>query len=262
MSFRGSVVVALQTIWSSGVGARCLEAGYTQLASRLAASLGRGFHLRRADQRPHGRLWCGGPISSRILADWRGHSMPSSLVHRGLYAGQPPTALASPAPRAGYSTCRHGFTVLARLVPQLGMRPVADVALAARGDPSRLAGCTSNLPRVVAMPRTPPCPRTAGHPIAASPLRSPPLAPACGLMVIRSHPWNRRMVAMPNSAARMPSKAAMARSRPSTSPTGPMPMPRGRHRKAMGDEIAGYRGDANRASGWPAYSRRSRARRA
>ncbi|TMJ58565.1 MAG: chloride channel protein [Alphaproteobacteria bacterium] len=53
MSFRGSVIVASQTVWSSGVGASVgLEAGYTQLASGLAASLGRrGFHLRRADQR-------------------------------------------------------------------------------------------------------------------------------------------------------------------------------------------------------------------
>jgi CIC family chloride channel protein len=52
MSFRGSVIVALQTIWSSGVGASVgLEAGYTQLSSGLAASLGRGFHLRRGDQR-------------------------------------------------------------------------------------------------------------------------------------------------------------------------------------------------------------------
>jgi CIC family chloride channel protein len=52
MSFRGSVIVALQTIWSSGVGASVgLEAGYTQLSSGLGASLGRGFHLRRADQR-------------------------------------------------------------------------------------------------------------------------------------------------------------------------------------------------------------------
>jgi CIC family chloride channel protein len=52
MSFRGSVIVALQTVWSSGVGASVgLEAGYTQLASGVAASLGRAFHLRRADQR-------------------------------------------------------------------------------------------------------------------------------------------------------------------------------------------------------------------
>jgi CIC family chloride channel protein len=52
MSFRGSLIVALQTVWSSGVGASVgLEAGYTQLSSGLAASLGRAFHLRRSDQR-------------------------------------------------------------------------------------------------------------------------------------------------------------------------------------------------------------------
>src|SRR6202165_3048337 len=52
MSFRGSVMVALQTGWSSGVGASVgLGAGYTQLGSGIAASLGRAFHLRRADQR-------------------------------------------------------------------------------------------------------------------------------------------------------------------------------------------------------------------
>src|SRR5438445_11885273 len=52
MSLRGSLIVAAQTVWSSGVGASVgLEAGYTQLASGLAASLGRAFHLRRADQR-------------------------------------------------------------------------------------------------------------------------------------------------------------------------------------------------------------------
>jgi CIC family chloride channel protein len=52
MSFRGSVIVALQTVWSSGVGASVgLEAGYTQLAGGVASSIGRAFHLRRADQR-------------------------------------------------------------------------------------------------------------------------------------------------------------------------------------------------------------------
>src|ERR1700743_1886702 len=52
MSFRGSVIVALETVWSSGVGASVgLEAGYTQLSSGIGASFGRGFHLRRADQR-------------------------------------------------------------------------------------------------------------------------------------------------------------------------------------------------------------------
>jgi CIC family chloride channel protein len=52
MSLRGSVIVALQTIWSSGVGASVgLEAGYTQLASGIASWIGRAFHLRRRDLR-------------------------------------------------------------------------------------------------------------------------------------------------------------------------------------------------------------------
>jgi chloride channel protein, CIC family len=52
MSLRGSLIVALQTVWSSGVGASVgLEAGYTQLASGLASWVGRGFRLRRRDLR-------------------------------------------------------------------------------------------------------------------------------------------------------------------------------------------------------------------
>src|SRR5260370_40817412 len=42
MSFRGRGIVALQTVWSSGVGASVgLEAGYTQRASGLGPPLGR-----------------------------------------------------------------------------------------------------------------------------------------------------------------------------------------------------------------------------
>src|ERR1700689_239049 len=52
MSFRGSVIVAAQTVWSSGVGASVgLEAGYTQLASGLASRIGNAFRLRRGDLR-------------------------------------------------------------------------------------------------------------------------------------------------------------------------------------------------------------------
>jgi chloride channel protein, CIC family len=52
MSVVGSLVVALQTVWSSGVGASVgLEAGYTQLASGVASRLGMAFRLRRADLR-------------------------------------------------------------------------------------------------------------------------------------------------------------------------------------------------------------------
>jgi CIC family chloride channel protein len=50
MSLTGSVIVALQTIWSSGVGASVgTEAGYTQFASGIASRIGRAFRLRRAD---------------------------------------------------------------------------------------------------------------------------------------------------------------------------------------------------------------------
>jgi CIC family chloride channel protein len=52
MSLLGSLNVALQTIWSSGVGASVgMEAGYTQLSSGIASRIGRAFRLRRADLR-------------------------------------------------------------------------------------------------------------------------------------------------------------------------------------------------------------------
>jgi len=52
MSVRGSLIVALQTVWSSGVGASVgLEAGYTQMASGLASRIGQAFRLRRRDLR-------------------------------------------------------------------------------------------------------------------------------------------------------------------------------------------------------------------
>ena len=52
MSLFGSVIVAAQTVWSSGVGASVgLEAGYTQLASGIASRIGNAFRLRRGDLR-------------------------------------------------------------------------------------------------------------------------------------------------------------------------------------------------------------------
>src|SRR5271154_6011007 len=52
MSFRGSMIVAAETVWSSGIGASVgLEAGYTQLASGIASRIGMAFRLRRADLR-------------------------------------------------------------------------------------------------------------------------------------------------------------------------------------------------------------------
>jgi len=52
MSLLGSIIVAAQTVWSSGVGASVgLEAGYTQFASGIAARIGMAFRLRRGDLR-------------------------------------------------------------------------------------------------------------------------------------------------------------------------------------------------------------------
>src|SRR5579871_206779 len=52
MSLLGSVIVAAQTVWSSGVGASVgLEAGYTQFASGIASRIGVAFRLRRGDLR-------------------------------------------------------------------------------------------------------------------------------------------------------------------------------------------------------------------
>jgi CIC family chloride channel protein len=59
MSMRGSLIVAAQTVWSSGVGAPVgLEAGYTQLASGIDSAIGRAFRLWRADMRV--LVGCGG----------------------------------------------------------------------------------------------------------------------------------------------------------------------------------------------------------
>jgi CIC family chloride channel protein len=52
MSLLGSIIVAVETVWSSGVGASVgLEAGYTQFASGIASRIGMAFRLRRADLR-------------------------------------------------------------------------------------------------------------------------------------------------------------------------------------------------------------------
>jgi CIC family chloride channel protein len=110
MSFRGSVIVALQTIWSSGVGASVgLEAGYTQLASGLAASLGRGFHLRRADQRIMVGCGAAAAIAGAFGAPLAGAFYAFELVIGGYTpASLTPVGVAAVA---GYFVT-HGFTAL------------------------------------------------------------------------------------------------------------------------------------------------------
>jgi chloride channel protein, CIC family len=122
MSFRGSVIVALQTVWSSGVGASVgLEAGYTQLASGLAASLGRGFHLRRADQRIMVGCGAAAAIAGAFGAPLAGAFYAFELVIGG-YTPASLTAVGVAAV-AGYFVA-HGFTVLSLGV---AVGPVGDI---------------------------------------------------------------------------------------------------------------------------------------
>jgi CIC family chloride channel protein len=122
MSFRGSVIVALQTVWSSGVGASVgLEAGYTQLASGLAASLGRGFHLRRADQRLMVGCGAAAAIAGAFGAPLAGAFYAFELVIGGYTpASLTPVGVAAVA---GYFVA-HAFTVFSFGV---GVGPVGDV---------------------------------------------------------------------------------------------------------------------------------------
>src|SRR3954451_15664025 len=122
MSFRGSVIVALQTIWSSGVGASVgLEAGYTQLASGLAASLGRGFHLRRADQRMMVGCGAAAAIAGAFGAPLAGAFYAFELVIGGYTpASLTPVGVAAVT---GYFVA-HSFTVFSLGV---GVGPVGDV---------------------------------------------------------------------------------------------------------------------------------------
>jgi chloride channel protein, CIC family len=122
MSFRGSVIVALQTTWSSGVGASVgLEAGYTQLASGLAASLGRGFHLRRADQRIMVGCGAAAAISGAFGAPLAGAFYAFELVIGGYTpASLTPVGIAAVA---GYFVT-HGFQGLSL---GISVGPVGDV---------------------------------------------------------------------------------------------------------------------------------------
>jgi chloride channel protein, CIC family len=123
MSFRGSVIVALQTIWSSGVGASVgLEAGYTQLASGLAASLGRGFHLRRADQRLMVGCGAAAAIAGAFGAPLGGAFYAFELVIGGYTpASLTPVGIAAVA----------GYFVTGAFAPLslgIGVGPVGDIA--------------------------------------------------------------------------------------------------------------------------------------
>ena len=81
MSVLGSLLVAGQTVWSSGVGASVgLEAGYTQLASGIASWVGRAFRLRRGDLRILVGCGAAGAISGAFGAPLAGAFYAFELV--------------------------------------------------------------------------------------------------------------------------------------------------------------------------------------
>ena len=87
MSFRGSMIVALQTIWSSGVGASVgLEAGFTQAASSIGSWCGRRFHMRRNDLRLMVGCGAAGAIAGAFGAPFAGAFYAFELIMGGYTA--------------------------------------------------------------------------------------------------------------------------------------------------------------------------------
>ena len=132
MSMRGSLIVAAQTLWSSGVGASVgLEAGYTQLASGIASKIGSAFRLRRSDIRVLVGCGAAGAIAGAFGAPLGGAFYGFELII-GSYAAASlaPVGIAA---LLGYLTA-HAFTSLTIGLIDTGAASslaVGDVAIAA-----------------------------------------------------------------------------------------------------------------------------------
>jgi CIC family chloride channel protein len=131
MSMRGSLIVAGQTLWSSGVGASVgLEAGYTQLASGLASKIGGAFRLRRSDMRVLVGCGAAGAIAGAFGAPLGGAFYGFELII-GSYAvaSLAPVGMAS---LLGYLTAR-AFTPgsIGSTVNVVSQVAVHDIAIAA-----------------------------------------------------------------------------------------------------------------------------------
>jgi len=130
MSLRGSIIVALQTVWSSGVGASVgTEAGYTQISSGVASSLGKAFHLRRSDQRI--LLGCG---SAAAIAGAFGAPLAGAFyAFELIISGYTPASLApiGVAAVTGYAVAHQlAPTVPGIILSQVGEVTSQDIAIA------------------------------------------------------------------------------------------------------------------------------------
>lgn len=129
MSMRDSIVLALQTIGSSGSGASVgLEAGYTQAASGFASHLGRRLRLRRADMRLIVGCAAGGAIGAAFNAPLTGAFYAFELI-LGSYS----IAVFVPVMAATFmATVTHDLiapALLAMEVPPIGQITIADLPL-------------------------------------------------------------------------------------------------------------------------------------
>jgi len=125
MSMRGSLIVAAQTVWSSGIGASVgLEAGFTQLASGIASKIGQAFRLRRSDMRVLVGCGAAGAIAGAFGAPLGGAFYGFELII-GTYS------IASLAP-VGMASLVGYLTALALAPAQLGIDAGAVSSLAVR----------------------------------------------------------------------------------------------------------------------------------
>jgi chloride channel protein, CIC family len=130
MSLRGSMIVALQTVWSTGVGASVgLEAGYTQIASGTASAIGRAFRLRRADQRIMVGCGAAAAIAGAFGAPLAGAFYAFELI-LGAYT-TPSLASIGVAALAGYTVAHAlAFLPLGVIVTEVGEVSPHDLAIA------------------------------------------------------------------------------------------------------------------------------------
>ena len=181
MSFRGSIIVALQTIWSSGVGASVgLEAGYTQLVSGVAASIGRAFHLRRVDQRTIVGCGAAAAIAGAFEAPLAGAFYAFELI----VGGYTPASLTPIGVSAlgGFVVAKYFSPLtLGIVVNQIGEVRGRDLAIAT------LLGLLAALTGIVIM---------RGVALIETGLAKirlwPPLRPALGGLVVGAWRWSRR----------------------------------------------------------------------
>jgi chloride channel protein, CIC family len=131
MSLLGSIIVAAETVWSSGIGASVgLEAGYTQLASGIASQFGRAFRLRRGDLRTLVGCGAAGAIAGAFGAPLAGAFYGFELI----IGGYSPSSLAPVAVSAllGYVVAHAlGSSEIGLVAPDPMTVAVHDLVIAA-----------------------------------------------------------------------------------------------------------------------------------